>query len=138
MEMEFRFTKKRGGEKIEVVALFKYLEWPLYQSDDELPAVRQKIRKARQVWGILGFIMKREGANPIISAAFYRAVVQVVLLFEAETWVLSVAVEKRIVVFHTGFLCKMAGKQARGQRYETWNQEWGERVLRAAGTQDVC
>ena len=45
--------------------------------------------------------MRQEGADPIISAEFYRVVVQAVLLFEEETWVLSAAMANQIVGFHT-------------------------------------
>ena len=53
--------------------------------------VIQKIRKARQVWGRIGIILRREGTEPITSVVFYRVVVQVVLLFGTEMWVLSAA-----------------------------------------------
>ena len=52
---------------------------------------------------ILGVISRREGADPITSAAFYRSVVQAVLLFRAETWALSEATEKRIAGIYTFF-----------------------------------
>ena len=46
------------------------------------------ISKAQQVWGRLGELMRREGADPFISEKLYHPVVQVVLLFGVETWVL--------------------------------------------------
>ena len=45
--------------------------------------VRRNIIKVFQVWGRLGVILRREVVYPITSAAFYRAVVQSVLLFRA-------------------------------------------------------
>ena len=65
--------------------------------------VRRNIIKVFQVWGRLGVILRREVVYPITSAAFYRAVVQSVLLFRAEIWVFSAAMEKRIVGFHMTF-----------------------------------
>ena len=79
--MEFRLTGEEGEETIEGVALFKYLGRPLYQSDDDWPVFRQNIRKAHQIWGRLGVILRWEGGDPITSEAFYIAVVHVVLLF---------------------------------------------------------
>ena len=35
--------------------------------------------------------MRREGADPIVSAKFYHAVVQTVLLFGLEIWILTAA-----------------------------------------------
>ena len=54
--------------------------------------------------------MRWEGADPITSAAFYRAVTQVVLLFGVEKLVLPVAMEKQIAGFHKVFLQKVTGK----------------------------
>ena len=51
----------------------------------------RNIRRAKQVWGKLGKLLRRKGADPITSAKFYRAVVQSVLLFGAKTCVLSAA-----------------------------------------------
>ena len=62
---------------------FKYLEILLDRSDKDCPAVLHKISKARQVWGRLGKLLWREGADPTVSEKFYRAVVQAVLLFGA-------------------------------------------------------
>ena len=61
---------------------------PLDQSDDDWTAVIRNIRKERKFWGIIGGILRREWEYNLTYAAFYRAVLQVVLLFRAETWVL--------------------------------------------------
>ena len=42
--------------------------------------------------------------DPITSEKFYRAVVQAVLLFGAETWVLLSAMLNKIEGVHVGFL----------------------------------
>ena len=42
--------------------------------------------------------------DPIISVKFYRAVVQAVLLFGAETWVLSTEMLTKIEGVHMGLL----------------------------------
>ena len=45
-----------------------------------------------------------EGANPRVSAMFYLDVVQSVLLFGAETWVLSEVISRKLEGVHVGFL----------------------------------
>ena len=42
----------------------------------------------RLVWGRLGTMILREGAEPKVLGVFYRAVVQAILFYESETWVL--------------------------------------------------
>ena len=54
---------------------FKYLGRVLHQTDNDCPEVLSNIRRARQVWGRLGKLMRREGADTIISEKFYLTVV---------------------------------------------------------------
>ena len=42
----------------------------------------------RAVWGRLGIILRREGADTKVTSSFYRAVVQVILLYGSEIWFL--------------------------------------------------
>ena len=52
----------------------------------------------------LGKLLRQEGVDTIILAKFYWYVVQAVLLFGAETWVLLVAMLKKLEGVHVGFL----------------------------------
>ena len=87
----FSLTGDDGAECFEGVDSFKYLGQVIHQTEDDCPAVLRNIQRVRQVWGRLGKFLRREGADPIISEKFYRVVVQAVLLFGSETWVLSAA-----------------------------------------------
>ena len=53
---------------------------PLDHLDDNWPAVRRNIRKARQVWNRLGKILLMEVADQLLSVMFYWEVVQAVLI----------------------------------------------------------
>ena len=77
----FSLTGDDGAECFEVVESFKYLGRVLHQTDYAWLEVLRNIRRARQVWGSLGKLLRREGVDPIILAKFYRALVQSVLLF---------------------------------------------------------
>ena len=68
---------------------------------------------ARLVWGRLGTLLRREGTDTEVSGSFYRAVVQAILLYGPETWVLSTSMEKRIEVTHTEFLQMITRKRAK-------------------------
>ena len=50
-------------------------------SDDDWPAVLRNIKKARNVWGRIGKLLRREVLEPAASVKFYCAVVNAVLLF---------------------------------------------------------
>ena len=121
--MELSLTVEEGKETIEVVALIKYLGRPLEQSDDDFSEVRRNIRKARHFWGRLRVILRRYEAEPITSAVFYKAVVQAVLLFSAETWVFSAAMDKHIAGGHKFFF--VAGDGEMVKEATIWDLEVG-------------
>ena len=88
LEATLSLTGEDEAERIERVRRFKFLGRLLERSDNDYPEILQNIRKARQVWGRLGKILWREGADPTVLEKLYCVVVQVVLLFGEETWVL--------------------------------------------------
>ena len=80
---------KAYGKQLEVVPSFKDLGRIMTAGDDNWPAVAGNLVNARKSWGRLKRIMSREGADKRISGTFFKAVIQQVLLFGAETWVLT-------------------------------------------------
>ena len=122
---------------MENVTTFRYLGRPLDQTDDDWPSVQRNIMRTRSVWGILGILLQHEGAEPRVSAIFYRAVVQAVLLYGSETWVLLAAMQRKVEGVHTGFLRQITGKRVRRQRDGTWETPGAEGVREASGTQSA-
>jgi hypothetical protein len=80
--------------------VFRYLGRLLSQDDDDIQAVRGQFCKARRTWARIGQVLRRENAPPRVSPKFYKAIVQSVLLYESETWVLSPAAMARLEGFH--------------------------------------
>ena len=110
-ETNFSLMGEEGKENIYGVGIFKYLGRLLKRSDNDWTVARQNIRKDRQIWGRLGKILIQEGPDPIISAAFYHMVVQAVILFGTETWVLTSSTEKRLEGGQTGLLQQVTGNR---------------------------
>ena len=73
------------GKQIKSVPRFTYLGRVMTAGDDDWPAVTGNLAKAHKSWGRMQGILRREGATPRISGDFFKAVVQQVLLFGAET-----------------------------------------------------
>ena len=71
------------------ILAFRYLVRVLTSGDDNWIAVVGNLGKARNSWGRLSRSLIREGVYPKVSVNFYNAVAQVVLLFGAETRVLT-------------------------------------------------
>ena len=91
---------KIGNKEIETVKQFKYLGQILRYEDDDLPAVTANIAKARKRWGKIARLLSRDGASPKTMGYFYKAVVQSVLLYGSETWVLTERMKGMLNAFH--------------------------------------
>ena len=79
------------GRTLDMVLSFKYLGSLLSAADYDWPEVIQNITKAREFWRRMKRILSREGARLGVFRFFFEAVVQSVLIFGAETWVLTPA-----------------------------------------------
>ena len=78
------------------------------------------MNKARRSWGRLSQVLGREGADPKVSRTFYIAVTQQVLLFGAETWVLTKKMESALDAFQGRVARKLTGRQPRCGRDGGW------------------
>ncbi len=83
---------------LEHVDVFKYLGRLLSQDDDDIQAIRTQIRKARTTWARVSNVLRAQNAPPWISAKFYKMVVQSLLLYGSETWVISKLVLARLEI----------------------------------------
>ena len=68
---------------------FRYLGRVISAADNDWPEVVRNLAKAQAVWKRVTRILSREGARPQVSGFFFKDVVQSVLLFGAETWVVN-------------------------------------------------
>ena len=122
-------------EPIKNVSTFRYLGRMLTAGDNDWLAVVGNLGKARKGWGRLSRILIREGADPKVSGNFYKAVAQAVLLFRAETWVLTPRMERALDSFITGSRGGSPGssrgdRQMRAGNTRLWRRHWGKRGSR--------
>ena len=74
---------------METLMAFKYLIRVLTVGDDDWKAVAGKLQKSRKSWVQMLRIFIQEGADPKLSVHFFKAIVQAVLLFRSEAWILT-------------------------------------------------
>ena len=126
------------GDVLERVKVFRYLGHLLSQDDDNVRAMRSHLCKARGTWARVGQVLRRENAPPRVSAKFYKAIVQSVLLYGSETWVLSPAVLARLEGFHTRAAYRMAKENVPRRGI---NQQWAypptDKVLEKCGMHTI-
>ena len=93
--------------------------------------------KAQKSWGILQRVLSREGADMRVSGNFFKAVVQQVLLFGAETWVVTPRLERALNSFMHGAMRQITGRHPR----IGWDGKWFypslEGGMKEAGFKDV-
>jgi hypothetical protein len=85
---------------IENVTDFKYLGRILTNKDNDTAAVEANLVKARNRWARVRKVLVQNGANPKHMVSFYLTIIQAILLYGAETWVLSDAMERKLSSFH--------------------------------------
>ena len=77
------------GWPLTSVSLYKYLAKITLALNDDWPVVAGNLMKARNIWARLSRILGREWSNPQVTGMLFKAVVQVVLLFRLEMWVVT-------------------------------------------------
>ena len=105
--------------------------------DDDWPAVAGNLKKARRSWGRLSRILTREGATARISGMFFKSVIQQILLFGAETWVVTPRMEKALSGFIHGAARRLTGRQARRAFNGKWYYLSLEGAMKEAGLTEV-
>ena len=108
------------GQPMEAVSEFRYLGRILTATDNDWTEVAGNIKKARRSWGRLDWVLGREGADPKVSRNFYIAVTQQILIFGAETWVLTRNMESALDAFQGKVARKLTGRQPRRRRDGRW------------------
>ena len=92
----------------------------LATEDDDCPSVVRNIRHDRQKWELLTRILIREGADYKSPGQIYLTVVQSVLLYGSETWVLTPHMKRVLVGSHHRVTSRMTGRQP----LKGWDGGW--------------
>jgi hypothetical protein len=93
-----------------MVTTFKYLGRILTSRDNDWEAAYWNLKTAKQRWATISHILARESTSPQVSAFFYKAFIQMVLLYGSETWVISGEILQLLTSFHHGIACHLTGR----------------------------
>ena len=93
--------------------MFKYLVRVLTKRDDDWPEVADNMRKDRKRWTRMTRILIWEGEYPKLSGLLFEGVVQAVLIFGAEMWVLTPRMERAVSSFQHRVAPRKTGRQIR-------------------------
>ena len=68
---------------------FKYLVIIIMSSDGACPVVKSNLQKAWKNWAWIMMILEQEGSNKRVLGTFFKEVVQKVIIFGSDTWVMK-------------------------------------------------
>ena len=140
-EVELRDSTERAfracGKPLEMVSTFKYLVRVMTAGDDDWPVVAGNLVKAWKSWGRLSRILSWEGTDKRVSGNFFKAVVQEVLLFGAETWVLTPRIERALESFQHGAARRITGRHPRRRGDGHWTYPPLNEAMREAGFEGI-
>ena len=90
-------------------------------SYDGWTVVVHNLRKAQKKWEQLSRVMVREGRDSCTPGLFYAVVVQAVLLYGSDMWVMSPLIGKMMGSFQLMVIHRLTGWQPRRRAYGTWS-----------------
>ena len=120
-----------------MVTSFKYLGQGLMAGYDDWPAVVGNLKKVRKSWDLLTRILGQEGANPRVLGVFFKAVLQVVLIFRSETWVMNPHIGRALVSFQHGVARRITGMHLKIQEEGGWEYPPLEAAMEEAGLEEI-
>ena len=77
------------GHPLEIVKSFRHLGKVILAAENNWTAVVRNLEKVRAVWKRMTRIFSREETEPWMYSFFFKYVVQAILIFGSETWVVS-------------------------------------------------
>ena len=88
-------------------------------------------------WERMNWVLSREEADARTLGNIYLAVVQSVLLYGSETWILNPRMQMVLGGFHQRVARRMMGQQPQKGRYGGWIYHPLEDVMAESGLQEV-
>ena len=128
--LERRFTAY-GTEELRQVELFRYLGRVTSHVDNDVPAMRRNLKRARGQWKRISVILAKEEIPAPVAGMFYQAVVGAVLLYGSESWNLPPSAKRTLEGFHVEAARRLTGMRP-VKRGGTWVYPKSEEVLKAA------
>ena len=122
-----------NGTTLERVNTFVYLGRSIAFNNSDWPVLYRNLKKAQQRWAMVVRVLEHEGASPRAKGLFYKAIVQAVLLYSCETWVITDAMLRVLDGFHHKAARRITGNMPQRLPDGQWYYRPIEEVLSEAG-----
>ena len=108
------------GIPLALVTSFNYLGIILSAADGNWPDVVINLRRARQKWTRMTRVLSREGTDAWTLGQIYLAVVQSVMMYGSETWVMTPHIGIILGGFQDRVALRLTGRQPWRGRDGVW------------------
>ena len=108
------------GIPLAPVNSFNYLGIILLAADGDWSAVVRNLRRARQKWTRMTRVLSREGTDAWTLGQIYLAVVQSVMMYGSETWVMTPHIGRVLRGFQDRVALRLTGRQPWRGRDGVW------------------
>ena len=105
---------------LESTPTFSYLGCTIAYNNSDWAAVYNNLWKAQSHWVMVSGVLVKAGAMVQARVMFYKAVVQSVLVYRSEIWVIKDVMMKELEGFHNRINWRIAGKTERIVGKEGW------------------
>ena len=122
-----------NGTPIKRVKEFKYLGRILSDTDTDTAAMDYNLQRAREKWGRIGRILSKKSFDAKSMGTFYKTIIQSVLLYGSETWVISNYMMKTLRSFHRRCARYITGKHIWKDEEDNWHHPDSNEILKLAG-----
>ena len=126
-----------GTTDLEKVEVFRYLGRMMAAGNSDWPAVYKNLRKARSKWGQISKPLIGTGVPPRTIGYFYKAIVQAVLLYGCETWVVTPAMLRALSGFHNRMARRIANRMPRLLSNGEWHYPCVAQAREIAGLHTI-
>ena len=109
-----------NGKELDRVREFRYLGRILCDNDSDTKCIKDNLNRARARWNSVAKILKREGASAVCMGKFYLAIVQSVLLYGADSWVVTKRDWRILRSFHRRAVRYMTNSHIRKLEGDRW------------------
>ena len=108
------------GTPIKKVTEFKYLGRIVEDNDDDTPAIRRNLKRAKTQWGRFSRLLRREKVNRWAMSTFYKVIIMSVLLYGSESWVISKDLMRELKSFYHRCARHVVRRHIRLEEDGTW------------------
>ncbi len=126
-------TFQVDGTPLDTVDYFKYLGRIMAASNNDWPAFHKNPQKAKEKWALIARPLLKTGVAPRVVGMFCKAIVQAVLLYGCETWVITPKLLKALEGFHHRMARRISNMMPKRQANGDWYYPPIDKALEKAG-----